>query len=332
MRVALVLAVVALGVAVAAVPAQASVIWTGDAGRGSVGGTFGIDNCDPPGTITTATDPARGPVWRFTKPAGDNRCEAHGIKVGGAMYHFTDNATYYLEWSTRLSSTVDDNAIFQWKSYGNHIQNYPVVLKVLNGKLTILNRQPGGTDYYPWSTPAHAGTWTHVVLGIHTSDALTGGWIELYVNGAQQKFSNGTTRWPCRTWDSSNDPKWGVYGAQGTTVVNDVDDLRVGTAYADVGVAPAHPSPSPSVSRSPSASPSPSASDPSASTASTDPAGPADGDASPAIADAALPGGHPSAYALIALGAALVLGGAVAFVLASRRNASRRGRRVSART
>jgi hypothetical protein len=306
------------------------VIWTGDAGRGSVGGTFGIDNCDSPGTIATTTDPTRGSVWRFTKPAGDNRCEAHGIKVGGAMYHFTDNATYYLEWSTRLSSTVDNNAIFQWKSYGNHIQNYPVVLKVLNGKLTVLNRQPGDQNYYPWSAPVRVGTWTHVVLGIHTSDALTGGWIELYVNGAQQKFSNGTTRWPCRTWDSSNDPKWGVYGAQDTTVVNDVDDLRVGTAYSDVAVAPAHPTPS--ASRSPS--PSPSASSASPSAASTDAPVPADSDASVLpLANVPAPAGGTSSLALIGLAAVLVVGGAVAFLVALRRNRPRRqGRRVSART
>jgi hypothetical protein len=261
MRVIIVLAALVACLAVPSAPAYANVIWTGDASRGSVGSTFGIDNCDSPGTIVASTDATHGPVWRFTKPAGDNRCEAHGIKVGGSMYHFTDNATYYLGWSTRLTSTVDNNAIFQWKSYGNHIQNYPVVLKVLHGRLTILNRQPGGEDHYPWSGPVSAGTWNHVVLGIHTSDALQGGWIELYLNGVPQKFSNGSARWPCRTWDSSNDPKWGVYGAEGTTVVNDVDDLRVGTAYPDVAAAGAvRPSPSVSASQSPSASASASAS------------------------------------------------------------------------
>jgi hypothetical protein len=298
-------------------------IWTGDAGRGSVAGTFGIDNCDSPGKIATATDPAHGAVWRFTKPAGDNRCEAHGIKVGGSMYHFTDNATYYLGWSTRLSSTVDNNAIFQWKSYGNHIQNYPVVLKVLHGKLTVLNRQPGGTDYYPWSAPVRVGTWTHVVLGIHTSDALTGGWIELYVNGAQQRFSNGATRWPCRTWDSSNDPKWGVYGAQDTTVVNDVDDLRVGTAYPDVAVPAAKPSPS----RSPSASPSPTVSASAAPTSTDSPDADALSEAPSAPAVAVIPGGHTSGYALIGMAALLVVAGMVAALVARRRGGRRRRRR-----
>jgi hypothetical protein len=332
MRVIIALAALVACIAVPAAPAYANVIWTGDASRGSVAGTFGIDNCDSPGTIAAITDPAHGPVWRFTKPAGDNRCEAHGIKVGGSMYHFTDNATYYLGWSTRLTSTVDNNAIFQWKSYGNHVQNYPVVLKALHGRLTILNRQPGGEDHYPWSSPLGTGTWNHVVLGIHTSDALQGGWIELYLNGVPQKFSNGSTRWPCRTWDSSNDPKWGVYGAEGTTVVNDVDDLRVGTAYPDVAAAGAvRPSPSVSASASPSASTSASASP---GTGGSDVPVDAVPAPSPVPVAADGPVGGTSAVVWVVAAAVLVLagGGAGLVVLRRRRPGSHRDPRVSART
>ena len=72
------------------------------------------------------------------------------------------------------------------------------------------------------------------MLGIHTSSAIQGGWIELYFNGEQQRFINGSTRWPCRSWDAYNDPKWGVYGARGNSVSNYIDGLRIGTTYADV--------------------------------------------------------------------------------------------------
>ena len=72
------------------------------------------------------------------------------------------------------------------------------------------------------------------MLGIHTSDALTGGWAELSFNGKPQKFSNGQTRWPCRTWDDHNDPKWGVYGATDTAVTNLVAGLKIGGTPADV--------------------------------------------------------------------------------------------------
>jgi hypothetical protein len=222
----------AVGLALMAGQAYASVIWDGDAGKGA--GVFGNGNCDSPGTITAVTDASRGMVWRFTKPKGDKRCEAHGIKVGGKKYTFQNNSTYYLGWSMKLSSTVDNNANFQWKSYGHHIQNFPLVLKMRDGKLTLLNRQPGGKEYYPWSMPLSANTWVGIVVGIHTSDALTGGWVEVYINGVQQTFSNGQKRWACRTMDDTNDPKWGVYGATGAAVTNDVDGLKVGTTYADV--------------------------------------------------------------------------------------------------
>jgi hypothetical protein len=210
---------------------RGTVIWDGDAARGSVSAMFGIDNCDSPGRISAVTDDERGRIWRFHKPDGSNRCEAHGFKVDGRMYRFSNNSTYYLGWSSRLTSTVNNNATFQWKSYENHIQNYPVVLKVIDGRLTMLQRQPENKTYYPWSMPIRVGEWTHVVLGIHTSDELTGGWVELYIDGEQQTFSNGSRRWPCRTWDGRNEPKWGVYGASGSTVTNDVDDLLVGTTY-----------------------------------------------------------------------------------------------------
>jgi hypothetical protein len=210
-----------------------SLIWDGDASR-SKAATFGIDNCPSPGSITAVSDASRGKVWRFSKPAGDNRCEAHGITVGGSMYNFQNNSTYYISWSSRLSNTADNNAIFQWKSYGDHIQNFPVVLKMIDGKLTMLQRQPGDVTTLPWDAPISTGSWNSIVLGIHTSSELTGGWVELYFNGVRQTFSNNATRWPCRTWDSSNDPKWGVYGGRDDAITHDVDGLKIGTTLADV--------------------------------------------------------------------------------------------------
>jgi hypothetical protein len=223
----------AMGLVLAATTAHASVIWDGDASKPK-GAVFGNDNCDAPGTIGTTTDGAHGKVWRFHKAAGSNRCEAHGIKVGGRKYDFRNNATYYIHWSSKLTSTIDNNANFQWKSYGRFTQNFPIVLKMIGGRLTLLNRQPGPKDHQPWSKPVKPNEWNTITLGIHTSSELQGGWVELYVNGQQQTFSNGKKRWPCRTWDTVNDPKFGVYGAEGSTVDNLVDDLKIGTTLADV--------------------------------------------------------------------------------------------------
>src|SRR5436309_13735778 len=102
------------------------------------------------------------------------------------------------------------------------------------GKLTLLNRQPGGKDFLPFAKPINANEFNSVILGIHTSDKLQGGFAELFLNGEQQTFTNGKTRWPCRTWDDHNDPKWGVYGATGTAVTNLVAGLKIGGTPADV--------------------------------------------------------------------------------------------------
>jgi len=234
--------VTALGAAflivlVAATPANAAVIWNGDAGLGRdvLGGTGGDGNCGT-GSITAVDEPGHGLVWRFHKPARSNRCEVHGIRVGGSMYKFQENATYYLGWSSRLTSTVNNNAVFQWKSYGRHRVNFPVWLKMVDGRLTLFQRQLGPRESRIWSTPVRENTWNHIVLGIHTSNADRGGWVELYFNGVQQTFTDGTRRYACRTWDAPgyNDPKWGIYGARGKDISNFVDDLKIGTTYADV--------------------------------------------------------------------------------------------------
>ncbi|ADJ47382.1 hypothetical protein AMES_5557 [Amycolatopsis mediterranei S699] len=212
--------------------AQAATIWNGDAGSGL--GVFGSLNCDSPGSVTAVDDATHGKVWRYSKPSGSKRCENHGIAVGGKRYQFQNGSTYYFGWQSKLSSTVDNNANFQWKSYGNHIQNFPVVLKMIGGKMSILQRQPGGVEHIIWSRAITANSWHSYVLGLHLSSATTGGWVEFWFDGQQQAFTDGTQRWACRTWDSSNEPKWGVYGASGSSVTNYVGALKVGSSYADV--------------------------------------------------------------------------------------------------
>ncbi|WP_246025419.1 heparin lyase I family protein [Saccharopolyspora antimicrobica] len=213
--------------------ASAAVMWDGDAANGT--GVFAHigSECADPGSVTAVDDPEQGAVWRYDKPAGLRRCESRGIKVDGQEYDFRNGSTYYLGWRSRLSSTVDNNATFQWKSYGSHIQNYPVVLKVIDGKLSLLQRQPDETRVI-WDQPIRAGEWHSIVLGLHLSDETTGGWVELWFNGERQTFSDGSQRWACRTFDSENHPKWGVYGAEGDDVVNEIDALKIGSEYADV--------------------------------------------------------------------------------------------------
>jgi Polysaccharide lyase len=213
--------------------AEAQLIWDGDASRGT--SVFGNLNCDPPSSVTAVNDSSQGRVWRYYKPSGSNRCENHGIRVGGSRFVFRSGTTYYLGWRSRLSTTVNNNAIFQWKSYGNHIQNYPVLLKMINGRVTLMYRAPGESCCRTlWSRSISANTWYHYTLALHLSSSASSGWIEFWFNGTRQTLSNGSTRYFGRTLDDINEPKWGIYGASGTTVSSYADGLKVGRSFNDV--------------------------------------------------------------------------------------------------
>jgi hypothetical protein len=232
----------ALGAAalLAAPGAGASVIWDGDASRGlGIFKNIGSDgNCGAPSSIVAVNDATHGRVWRYTKPSASNRCENHGIKVGGQPFVFQNGQTYFLGWWARISSTNNNNANFQWKSFGDgHQQNFPVVLKITNnGEMTLMQRQPGGVETFLWRRRISANKWNHYALSLKLSNQTRGGFIEFWFNGVKQTFTTGGTRFACRTFDTGNHncPKWGYYGGRGRNESNHVDCLRVGTTFEDV--------------------------------------------------------------------------------------------------
>jgi hypothetical protein len=229
-----VVSAIAVSSAFLAARADASLIWDGNASKGI--GVFGNLNCDAPGSVTAVKDAVHGTVWRYSKPKGSNRCENHGISVNGQRFVFQENATYHLGWWSKLSVIANDNANFQWESFGDHfIQNFPVLLKIVDGKMTLQYRQPGqNCCRVLWSKPIAANAWNHYALALHLSSSESQGFIEFWFNGVHQTLTNGSTRFMGRTLDTINEPKWGVYGASGVDFVNFVTGQRVGTTHADV--------------------------------------------------------------------------------------------------
>jgi hypothetical protein len=241
-------------------PVEATLIWDGDPAKGtSVFGLFGMGNCAAPSTLTPANDPTRGQVWRYFKPASTNRCENHGVRLdNGTKYEFRNGSTYYLGWWSRISSTANNNANFQWKSYGDgHQQNFPVVFKMISGEMSLMQRQPNGNPTtFLWRRSIAANQWNHYVLGIHVNSGLRDGWLEFWFNGVKQTFTTGGQRFMCRTLDSGghNCPKWGVYGGSGTAMTNLLDEAKVGTTLADVAM---DGGPDPTPTATPTATPTP---------------------------------------------------------------------------
>jgi hypothetical protein len=243
---------------------EATLLWDGDASKGT--GVFKLigSNCSSPGSVSAVSDTTHGTVWRYNKPSGLDRCESHGARNGGTNMTFSNGSQYYLGWRYRLSSTVDNNAQFQWKVFpapGPDGLNWPLALKVVNNRAVMLNRKGIRSDgsyevYEIWSHSISANTWYNMVLNLRLSGTRDGGFIEIWLNGVQQTLLGGTTRWACQLHDEEHVcPKWGVYGASGSSVSNYVDALKIGTTFADVNPGGGGGSPTPTPA--PTATPGP---------------------------------------------------------------------------
>jgi hypothetical protein len=191
-------------------------------------------------SISVVSDPTYGQDFQFYKAAADLRAEAHGAK----NFDPAIGSTYFLGWRFEVNSTVNDNAVFQWKAYGTTgstlQQNFPLVLSFRSNDLQLHYFSTGEVDHLLWSQPEVANTWNSVVLCIHVEPDNTG-YINYWWDGVEQNLGGGGTTYNCSTFDpggTSVDPKWGIYGAVGTQVTNDVNSLAIGTTYADVAPVP----------------------------------------------------------------------------------------------
>ncbi len=167
------------------------------------------------GTITGS-----GGTFNFNKPAGVNRCEAKGAKG----INPTQGRTYTINWKFRLNKTVNNNAIFQWKSYGSPmVQNYPLVLKVISNQLVFQYTPPSASSIRVNATSISANTTYTVRLQIYVSNSASSGWVSYWLNGSQK-----LNKYKAKTFDGSSvEPKWGIYGATSTQVTDTVSSLTM---------------------------------------------------------------------------------------------------------
>jgi hypothetical protein len=223
-------------------PASAEIIWDGNPSKGT--GVFGNIECKKPRSIVAARQPDGTVAWRYTKKKGSIRCESRGVRTSGKRYVFHNNRTYYLGWSSKFSTTTaGDYTIFQWKSYGpnggsgNGTQNYPMIIKVKNNQARLFHVAEGEKWSLIWTDRVEPWNWYRFAVGINTSDTSAGGWVEFWFNGVKQRLgSQGVERYPGRTWDTFNEPKWGVYDRAHPDLdaVHRTFRMRIGTAHGDV--------------------------------------------------------------------------------------------------
>ncbi|SDY88778.1 Polysaccharide lyase [Amycolatopsis xylanica] len=228
-----------------------SVLWTGDPARG----TKVFDGLETdPGTIGVAADPQGkyGQCFRYdiTDWAnGKERCETRGLRKPDGSVLRIDNSmlgqTQYIGWRS-LWQGINPND--KWVSvYQLHISGYeagkpqsgPYVLRTVgDGKLNFQLTNPNGSSKHIWSMNFPLNSWNSFVIGYKISKG-NDGWTEFWVNGKQQTFSNGQTRYPGPTiWGDHLNHKWGIYRSGGNSGKASafLNGAKLGTTYADVAL------------------------------------------------------------------------------------------------
>lgn len=174
-------------------------------------------------------------VIAIYKPASSARAE---VRDPGNIV-IENGKKYYFSWRFMLTSTVTNNAIFQWKSYGEPMtQNYPIVIKFINGVLHVLQFQTPHDQNVLFRKQLSENQWYSHMIAISVSDQPQGGTIEYWFEGVQYELishGDNKTIWPCKTWDGSSiSPKFGIYGAVGTDITSNVQNLLVGETLQDM--------------------------------------------------------------------------------------------------
>src|SRR5436190_20872639 len=172
-----------LSVLLLASSARATLIWYADPAQGNsvFKGIEFQDNNDNYGSqngssVTLVSDDGTT-VRKFHKDDLDRRCEAKGA----SGFTPTRGSTYYIGWRFKLSSTHNNNSIFQWKSYGSPMtQNYPVVIKIINNQLNFEHYSDGQVKHTLWQHTIAAGTWYSLVVKIKVSDQASSGNVQFY--------------------------------------------------------------------------------------------------------------------------------------------------------
>jgi hypothetical protein len=243
-------------------PAFAELQWYGDPAKGreifnNLNFEGAVRHSEGHGTITPATDPVYGPIWRINKPADDKRAEIRG--AAGWSFHggkggiMQQGVTYYIGWRYKFETNgpVKNGwscACFQWKAYDDpknpalSTQNYPFTMGYNGHELSLTMHGPDWPQHRErvvkaWSHPVKLGAWVNVVVVVTPSLDPKVGFVEIYLNGEHQKLLNGTTRVYGKTMDGLEvAPKWGAYGggSVGTDITVNLADLRIGTDLASV--------------------------------------------------------------------------------------------------
>jgi hypothetical protein len=271
-----------LAAATTLTPLQATVLWYADPNNtltqdfyrfdttGYTAGQGGGDCTDDPANMPTAftfVDPALNrKIWTIHKPL--NRKRAEFARTAGTIQNYVPASgdDIYIGYRWKLNSApalATGLAVFQWKSDGANLQNYPLIGSYNGTKLSFAMVGPGynggvGTGSIAsyttqiWSGNVALNTWVSLVIHIKVSPNPAVGKVEFWFNGVKQTLTNtnpgggGVTLSADsktafgKTWDTNgNYMKWGAYNAGACQYITQTfyEKMRVATTFAEANPA-----------------------------------------------------------------------------------------------
>ena len=228
-------------------------IWTADAGTNGVSAWQGFQS--PPARLRITDDPAglygkvyiayllNGDTWSGD---GTARAEFYGTDLpNGIHLTYVEGSDYYFGWRSMISR---GNYYSGSGNLGNLVQfkgdsdcGGPAVGLTLENSRVALRSEVSGIFWEGPLASKFAGSWHSFVVHIHFSTGPTTGFVELWLDGVPQTFTDGTQHHVMATMcpaDMYEYLKMGFYRGTKITGYGDgyhwIDTPRLGTSYGAV--------------------------------------------------------------------------------------------------
>jgi hypothetical protein len=224
-------------------PAQATLLWDGDASKGLT--VFKeVQNLD--GTITVVDDPTFGKVFKFAcNDNGSTKVRTEVSYMAGVILD-TKNGDYYIAWHSKWGPLPTKAGKWQVLSQIHHDPvglggPVPFGLSVPgDGKMHFNAQDPTGRSYSMWDHALPLDSWHRYIVHTKMGETLDTGYCEIWFDGVKQTLTNGQEKIGCAMSrpNAGSHWKWGVYrsGAGGPIgqSVHYLAHPMMGTTYEDV--------------------------------------------------------------------------------------------------
>jgi len=172
-------------------------------GSGQEVAAFAIDNSDQPYT----TSLPRGDLFEWyagsSNPefiAGKNYYISIPVRIPAGLPLMYDNGPKFFQWAQIDYPGADQPSMGLGIGGGEYPQNYTT-------NHYDFGMHDNGAGDYPWFGPAVDGNWHTVILSVHFETDNTGS-VQLWWDGVQQTFSNGSKTWNGPTLTISPDGQY----------------------------------------------------------------------------------------------------------------------------